>query len=167
MLWRAETFMKVGIPLWVVATSHEQTFGVVLQMFAPGKWSMYWCATQWRLFSPFVMHTDVAWRTGAWHPLMESWGYLLLWHIWACSNESVMAGLALCGIMVSTVSTASDLTQDFKTWYPTLASLSPMFVNQLIGTSWVIYWQLSLWLFYKAFDCGNKATYTIVFPSMA
>ena len=50
----------------------------------------------------------------------------------------------------------------------TLASPSPMHVNRLIWTSWVVYWQaLTFWLFYKAFNIGNKAPYTIVFRSMA
>ncbi|XP_020581393.1 probable metal-nicotianamine transporter YSL7, partial [Phalaenopsis equestris] len=47
----------------------------------------------------------------------------------------VLAGLAACGIMMSVVSTASDLMQDFKTGYLTLASPRSMFISQAIGTA--------------------------------
>ncbi|KAE8711016.1 hypothetical protein F3Y22_tig00110307pilonHSYRG00138 [Hibiscus syriacus] len=40
------------------------------------------------------------------------------------SHGGVLAGLAACGVMMNIVSTASDLMQDFKTGYLTLASPS-------------------------------------------
>ncbi|KAK9115584.1 hypothetical protein Sjap_014531 [Stephania japonica] len=65
----------------------------------------------------------------------------------------VVAGLAACGVMMSIVSTASDLMQDFKTGYLTLASPRSMFCSQVIGTlmgciiSPVVFWVF----FYKAY----------------
>ena len=91
---------------------------------------------------------------------------------WACSNGSVMVGLAVCGVMMTIISTTSDITQDFK-----------MVPNPSIPVPYVCrptHWDhmgcllaaLTIWLFYKAFDIGNptgqyKAPYTIVFQSMA
>ena len=46
-----------------------------------------------------------------------------------------LAGLAACGVMMNIVSTASDLMQDFKTGYMTLASPRSMFASQVIGTA--------------------------------
>ena len=54
---------------------------------------------------------------------------------WAgASHGGVLAGLAACGVMMNIVSTASDLMQDFKTGYLTLASPRSMFVSQIIKT---------------------------------
>ncbi|KAG2707825.1 hypothetical protein I3760_05G164400 [Carya illinoinensis] len=55
-------------------------------------------------------------------------------------NGGVVAGLASCGVMMSIVSTASDLMQDFKTGYLTLASPRSMFLSQF---------------FYKAYPIGD------------
>lgn len=50
------------------------------------------------------------------------------------------------------VSTASDLMQDFKTGYMTLASPKSMFVSQVIGTAMgCVISPCVFWLFYKAF----------------
>jgi uncharacterized oligopeptide transporter (OPT) family protein len=58
--------------------------------------------------------------------------------------------------MIGIVSTASDLTQDFKTGYMTLASPRSMFVSQVIGTAMGCVVAPSVfWLFYSAFrDIG-------------
>ncbi|MCL7024999.1 hypothetical protein MKW94_004145 [Papaver nudicaule] len=50
------------------------------------------------------------------------------------NNGGIIAGLAACGVMLSIVSTASDLMQDFRTGYLTLASPRSMFFSQIIGT---------------------------------
>lgn len=68
------------------------------------------------------------------------------------ANGGIIAGLAACGVMIGIVSTASDLTQDFKTGYMTLASPRSMFVSQVIGTAMGCVIAPSVfWLFYKAF----------------
>uniref|UniRef100_A0A0D9WB29 Uncharacterized protein n=1 Tax=Leersia perrieri TaxID=77586 RepID=A0A0D9WB29_9ORYZ len=69
------------------------------------------------------------------------------------SDGGIIAALAACGVMIGIVSTASDLTQDFKTGYMTLASPRSMFVSQVIGTAMGCVIAPSVfWLFYKAFN---------------
>uniref|UniRef100_A0ACD5Y3U4 Uncharacterized protein n=1 Tax=Avena sativa TaxID=4498 RepID=A0ACD5Y3U4_AVESA len=88
--------------------------------------------------------------------LATTYGKLAIFMIgaWAgSSNGGIIAGLAACGVMIGIVSTASDLTQDFKTGYMTLASPRSMFVSQVIGTAMGCVIAPSVfWLFYKAFD---------------
>ncbi|RZS23742.1 hypothetical protein BHM03_00056724, partial [Ensete ventricosum] len=73
---------------------------------------------------------------------------------WAgAAHDDVLAGLAACGVMINIVSTASDLMQDFKTGYLTLALPRSMFINQVIGTAMgCIIVPSVFWLFLKAFD---------------
>ncbi|KAK6148563.1 hypothetical protein DH2020_019475 [Rehmannia glutinosa] len=85
-----------------------------------------------------------------------------------------LAGLAACGVMMNIVSTASDLMQDFKTGYMTLASPRSMFVSQLIGTAMgCVISPCVFWIFYKAFPDLGKSTsqypapYAIVYYEMA
>ncbi|CAK9185577.1 unnamed protein product [Ilex paraguariensis] len=62
--------------------------------------------------------------------LASTYGKLAIFTIgaWAgASHGVVLAGLAACGVMMNIVSTASDLMQDFKTGYLTLASPRSMF----------------------------------------
>ncbi|KAM3683866.1 hypothetical protein ACJW31_12G181500 [Castanea mollissima] len=94
---------------------------------------------------------------------------------WAgASHGGVLAGLAACGVMMNIVSTASDLMQDFKTGYLTLASPRSMFVSQIIGTAMgCVISPCVFWLFYKAFnDLGQRgsqypAPYAVVYRNMA
>ncbi|KAL5983080.1 putative metal-nicotianamine transporter ysl7 [Asimina triloba] len=85
----------------------------------------------------------------------------------------VLAGLAACGVMMSIVSTASDLMQDFKTGYMTLASPRSMFVSQVIGTAMgCIIGPCVFWIFYKAFPLATEgsdypAPYAIVYRGIA
>ncbi|MFS7981806.1 putative oligopeptide transporter, OPT superfamily [Helianthus anomalus] len=90
------------------------------------------------------------------------------------SNGGVLAGLAACGVRMNIVSTASDLTQDFKTGYMTLASPRSMFVSQVIGTAMgCIISPCVFWLFYNSFDNlgvpGSEypAPYALIFRNMA
>ncbi|XP_030935146.1 probable metal-nicotianamine transporter YSL7 isoform X3 [Quercus lobata] len=94
---------------------------------------------------------------------------------WAgASHGGVLAGLAACGVMMNIVSTASDLMQDFKTGYLTLASPRSMFVSQIIGTAMgCVISPCVFWLFYKAFDdLGQPGSqyptpYAVVYRNMA
>ncbi|KAM3731644.1 hypothetical protein ACB098_12G179900 [Castanea mollissima] len=94
---------------------------------------------------------------------------------WAgAAHGGVLAGLAACGVMMNIVSTASDLMQDFKTGYLTLASPRSMFVSQIIGTAMgCVISPCVFWLFYKAFnDLGQPgsqypAPYAVVYRNMA
>lgn len=93
---------------------------------------------------------------------------------WAgASHGGVLVGLAACGVMMNIVGTASDLMQDFKTGYMTLASPRSMFVSQVIGTAMgCVIAPCVFWLFYKSFDIGASdgaypAPYTIMYRNMA
>ncbi|XWS68499.1 hypothetical protein CRYUN_Cryun04dG0095800 [Craigia yunnanensis] len=76
-------------------------------------------------------------------------------------HGGVIAGLASCGVMMSIVSTASDLMQDFKTGYLTLSSPRSMFFSQVIGTAMGCFLTpLVFWFFYKAYPIGDpEGTY--------
>jgi len=70
--------------------------------------------------------------------LASTYGKLAIFIIraWAgVSHGGIVAGLAECGVMMDIVSTASDLSQNFKTSYTTLASPRSMFVSQPVGTA--------------------------------
>lgn len=88
--------------------------------------------------------------------LASTYGKLAIFTIgaWAgASHGGVLAGLAACGVMMNIVSTASDLMQDFKTGYMTLASPRSMFVSQVIGTAMgCVISPCVFWLFYNAYD---------------
>ncbi|KAL7231135.1 hypothetical protein ACSBR2_009411 [Camellia fascicularis] len=109
--------------------------------------------------------------------LASTYGKLAIFTIgaWAGSSHGgVLAGLAACGVMMNIVSTASDLMQDFKTGYMTLASPRSMFVSQVIGTAMgCVISPCVFWLFYKAFhDIGVTGTqypapYALVYRNMA
>ncbi|KAJ4759626.1 Yellow stripe-like transporter 12 [Rhynchospora pubera] len=109
--------------------------------------------------------------------LASTYGKLAIFTIgaWAGKGDGgVLAGLAACGVMMSIVSTAADLMQDFKTGYMTLASPRSMFVSQVIGTAMgCVIAPCVFWLFYKAFnDLGLSgsdypAPYAIVYRNMA
>ncbi|XP_066346343.1 probable metal-nicotianamine transporter YSL10 isoform X2 [Miscanthus floridulus] len=97
--------------------------------------------------------------------LATTYGKLAIFTVgaWAAASDphgsgsgGIIAGLAACGVMIGIVSTASDLTQDFKTGYMTLASPRSMFVSQVIGTAMGCVVAPSVfWLFYNAFrDIG-------------
>ncbi|KAJ8442184.1 hypothetical protein Cgig2_005124 [Carnegiea gigantea] len=104
--------------------------------------------------------------------LASTYGKLAIFIIgaWAGSSHGgIVAGLAACGVMMNIVSTASDLSQDFKTGYMTLASPRSMFVSQIVGTAMgCIISPCVFWLFYKAYpDFGDpKSQYKAPFASI-
>ncbi|XP_062157961.1 probable metal-nicotianamine transporter YSL7 [Alnus glutinosa] len=108
--------------------------------------------------------------------LQSMYGKLAIFTIgaWAgASHGGVLVGLAACGVMMNIVSTASDLMQDFKTGYLTLASPRSMFVSQVIGTAMgCVISPFVFLLFYKAFDLGvpgsqYPAPYALMYRNMA
>ncbi|XP_064953586.1 probable metal-nicotianamine transporter YSL8 [Musa acuminata AAA Group] len=94
--------------------------------------------------------------------LASSYGKLAIFIFGAwigMNNGGVLAGLASCGVMMSIVSTASDLMQDLKTGYLTLSSPRSMFVSQVIGTAMGCVIAPSVfWIFYSAFDLGSETS---------
>ncbi|CAI0378108.1 unnamed protein product [Linum tenue] len=85
----------------------------------------------------------------------------------------IIAGLASCGVMMSIVSTASDLIQDFKTGYLTLSSPRAMFFSQIIGTFMgCVMSPLVFLLFLKSYPLGDPsgpypAPYALIYRGIA
>ncbi|KAG6426656.1 hypothetical protein SASPL_110883 [Salvia splendens] len=99
---------------------------------------------------------------------------ILVFSSWVGLQQGgVLAGLASCGVMMSIVSTASDLMQDFKTGYLTLSSPRSMFVSQVLGTAMgCVLSPLVFWFFYKAYNVGDPegtfpAPYALMYRGIA
>ncbi|XP_022884614.1 probable metal-nicotianamine transporter YSL7 [Olea europaea var. sylvestris] len=175
---RTQLFLKDQIPVWVAILGYI-TIAIISaatlpHIFSPLKW--YYIVVIY-IFAPTLAFCN-AYGCGLtdWS-LASTYGKLAIFVIgaWAgASHGGVLAGLAACGVMMNIVSTASDLTQDFKTGYMTLASPRSMFVSQIIGTAMgCIISPCVFWLFYKAFhDLGvpgsqYSAPYALVYRNMA
>ncbi|KAH8482954.1 hypothetical protein H0E87_027630 [Populus deltoides] len=175
---RNQFFLKDQIPTWFAVAGYVAIAAIstatVPRIFPELKW--YYILVIY-IFAPALAFSN-AYGCGLtdWS-LAYSYGTLAIFAIgaWAgASHGGVLAGLAACGVMMNIVSTASDLSQDFKTGYLTLSSPRSMFVSQLIGTAMgCIISPCVFWLFFKAFkDLGTPgsqypAPYATVFRNMA
>ncbi|KAH9780997.1 putative metal-nicotianamine transporter YSL5 [Citrus sinensis] len=175
---RTRLFLKDQIPTWFAISGYVAiaivSIIVLPHIFHQLKW--YHVLVIY-LFAPTLAFCN-AYGCGLtdWS-LASTYGKLAIFTIgaWAGSSHGgVLAGLAACGVMMNIVSTASDLTQDFKTGYLTLASPRSMFVSQVIGTAiGCIVSPCVFWLFYKAFDDlgvpGSEyaAPFAMVYRNMA
>ncbi|KAJ4972944.1 hypothetical protein NE237_006118 [Protea cynaroides] len=175
---RTSLFLKDQIPLWFAVGGYVTiaiiSIIVVPHIFKPLKW--YYILVIY-IFAPVLAFCN-AYGCGLtdWS-LASTYGKLAIFTIgaWAgASHGGVLAGLAACGVMMNIVSTASDLSQDFKTGYLTLASPRSMFVSQVIGTAMgCVISPCVFWIFYKGFsDFGQpnsqySAPYALVYRSMA
>ncbi|WJX14299.1 putative metal-nicotianamine transporter ysl7, variant 2 [Trifolium repens] len=153
---RTEMFLKDQIPSWfaisgyvIIAIISTVTIPYIFHQL---KWYHILCIY---IIGPALAFCN-AYGCGLtdWS-LASTYGKLAIFIIcaWAgAGNGGVIAGLAACGVMMNIVSTASDLMQDFKTGYMTLASPKSMFVSQVIGTAMgCIISPCVFWLFYHAF----------------
>lgn len=171
-----EIFLKDRIPSWVAASGY-----VGLAAISTATIPVLFPALKWYLvLSSYVIAPVLAfcnsYGTGLtdWS-LASTYGKIGLFIIASVvgGNGGVVAGLVACGVMMSIVSTAADLMQDFKTGYLTLSSAKSMFVSQLIGTAMgCVIAPLTFWLFWTAFDIGSpdgpyKAPYAVIFREMA
>ncbi|KAG6385825.1 hypothetical protein SASPL_154706 [Salvia splendens] len=154
---RIQLFHKDQIPTWVAIASYI-TIAVIStiiipHIFTPLKW--YYIVVIY-IFAPALGFCNAYGMGLTDWSLASTYGKLAIFVIGAwvgASHGGVLAGLAACGVMMNIVSTASDLTQDFKTGYMTLASPRSMFVSQIIGTAMgCVISPCVFWLFYKAFD---------------
>ncbi|KAA8541484.1 hypothetical protein F0562_025447 [Nyssa sinensis] len=157
---RTQLFLKDQIPTWF-AIGGYLTIAVISIATLPHifhclKW--YYILVLY-IFAPTLAFCN-AYGCGLtdWS-LASTYGKLAIFTIgaWAgAGGGGVLAGLAACGVMLNIVSTASDLMQDFKTGYLTMASPRSMFVSQVIGTAMgCVISPCVFWLFYKAFpDLG-------------
>ncbi|XP_042373916.1 probable metal-nicotianamine transporter YSL12 isoform X2 [Zingiber officinale] len=174
---RTDVFLKDQIPQWVAYAGYVAVAVISIIalpfIFPPLKWYFIFVAY---IFAPVLAFCN-AYGCGLtdWS-LASTYGKLAIFVIgaWAGSHGGVLAALAACGVMMSIVSTASDLMQDFKTGYLTLASPRSMFVSQIIGTAMGCVIAPSVfWLFFKAFkDIGTEgsqypAPYAIIYRNMA
>ncbi|XP_024975191.1 probable metal-nicotianamine transporter YSL7 [Cynara cardunculus var. scolymus] len=175
---RTQLFLKDQIPMWIAIVGYLVIAAISIltipHIFRQLKW--YHIAVIY-LFAPTLAFCN-AYGCGLtdWS-LASTYGKLAIFIIgaWAGgSNGGVLAGLAACGVMMNIVSTASDLMQDFKTGYMTLASPRSMFISQVIGTAMgCIISPCVFWLFYKAFnnlgtpDSEYPAPYALIYRNMA
>jgi OPT family oligopeptide transporter len=154
---RTELFLKDQIPWYIAyggyAVVAAISIGTVPQIFPQLKWYQILVAY---IVAPVLAFCN-AYGAGLtdWS-LVTTYGKLAIFAFGAwtgASHGGVLAGLATCGVMMNIVSTASDLMQDFKTGYLTLASPRSMFISQVIGTAMgCVIAPCVFWLFYKAFD---------------
>ncbi|KAL0853775.1 hypothetical protein Bca101_058927 [Brassica carinata] len=175
---RTRFFLKDQIPSWFAGGGYvliaAVSIAILPQMFDQLRW--YYILVIY-VFAPVLAFCN-AYGAGLtdWS-LASTYGKLAIFTIgaWAGSDHGgVLAGLAACGVMMNIVSTASDLTQDFKTGYLTLSSPRAMFVSQVIGTAMgCLVSPCVFWLFYKAFDdlglpnSKYPAPFATVYRSMA
>ncbi|XP_076924544.1 putative metal-nicotianamine transporter YSL6 [Bidens hawaiensis] len=173
---RDEVFLKDRIPTWFAASGYVGLAAISTTtlplIFPPLKWYLVLCSY---LIAPALAFCN-SYGTGLtdWS-LASTYGKIGLFIISSLvgSNGGVLAGLASCGVMMSIVSTAADLMQDFKTGYLTLSSAKSMFVSQLVGTAMgCIIAPLTFWMFWTAFDIGTpdspyKAPYAVIYREMA
>nr|KAJ0191846.1 hypothetical protein LSAT_V11C800435710 [Lactuca sativa] len=120
---RARLFLKDQILVWIAITGYLTIaiYIATIYIFAP---ALTFCIaygyglTDWSLASTYgklAIFVIGAWVGG--------------------KNGGVLAGLVACGVMMNIFATASDLMQDFKTGYMTLASPRSMLVSQVVGTA--------------------------------
>lgn len=175
---RTQLFLKDQIPAWFAAAGYVGiaaiSIATVPHIFPQLKW--YYILVIYLIAPTLAFCNAYGCGLTDWS-LASTYGKVAIFTIgaWAgASNGGVIAGLAACGVMMNIVSTASDLTQDFKTGYLTLASPRSMFVSQIIGTAMGCVISPSVfWLFYKAFpDLGNPgsayaAPFAVVYRNMS
>ncbi|KAK0589368.1 hypothetical protein LWI29_013321 [Acer saccharum] len=173
---RDEIFLKDRIPTLFAASGYvglaALSTAMIPMIFPPLKWYLVLISY---VIAPALAFCN-SYGTGLtdWN-LTSTYGKIGLFIIASLvgTDGGVVAGLAACGLMMSIVSTAADLMQDFKTGYLTLSSAKSMFVSQLIGTAMgCVIAPLTFWLFWTAFDIGSpdgpyKAPYAVIFREMA
>ncbi|KAL6541400.1 putative metal-nicotianamine transporter ysl6 [Orobanche gracilis] len=173
---RDSVFLKDRIPFWFAASGYVALAAISTTsmplIFPPLKWYLVLCSY---ILAPVLAFCN-SYGTGLtdWS-LASTYGKIGLFIVSSIvgSQGGVLAGLAACGVMMSIVSTAADLMQDFKTGYLTLSSAKSMFVSQLVGTAMgCIIAPLTFWLYWSAFDIGSpdspyKAPYAVIFREMA
>ncbi|KAD3640612.1 hypothetical protein R6Q59_003337 [Mikania micrantha] len=175
---RTQLFLKDQIPMWIAIVGYLVIAGISIftlpHIFHQLK--HYHIAVIYLLAPTLAFCNAYGCGLTDWS-LASTYGKLAIFIIgaWAGGEHGgVLAGLAACGVMMNIVSTASDLMQDFKTGYMTLASPRSMFVSQMIGTGMgCIISPCVFWLFYNAFNnfgvpgSTYPAPYALIYRNMA
>ncbi|KAL2629291.1 hypothetical protein R1flu_013977 [Riccia fluitans] len=173
---RRKVFLTEGVPEWVAVAGYVGLAAISIacipRIFPGMRWYFVFVCY---LIAPVLAFCN-SYGTGLtdWS-LASTYGKLGLFVFasWAGNSGGVMAGLTACGVMMSIVSTAADLVQDFKTGYLTLSSPRSMFISQVLGTALgCVIAPLTFWIFWTAFDVGSqtgeyKAPYAIIYREMA
>ena len=146
-----EIFVKDSIPPWLAGSGYVGLVAIstttIPKLFPQLKW--------YHVISAYVVAPLLAfcnsYGTGLtdWS-LASTYGKfgIFIFASWVGHNGGVIAGLVACGVMMSIVSTAADIMQDFKTGYLTRSSPRSMFVSQLIGTALgCVIAPLTFWLY--------------------
>ncbi|KAK9074844.1 hypothetical protein SSX86_003163 [Deinandra increscens subsp. villosa] len=175
---RTQLFLKDQIPMWIAITGYLSIAALSIftlpHIFHQLK--RYHIAVIYLLAPTLAFCNAYGCGLTDWS-LASTYGKLAIFIIgaWAGGDHGgVLAGLAACGVMMNIVSTASDLMQDFKTGYMTLASPRSMFVSQMIGTGMgCVISPCVFWLFYNAFNnfgvpgSTYPAPYALIYRNMA
>ncbi|KAK4484075.1 hypothetical protein RD792_011295 [Penstemon davidsonii] len=174
---RTEYFLKDQIPNTVAIAGYlvlaAVSIGVVPLIFPQLKW--YHILVAYAIAPVLAFCNAYGCGLTDWS-LASNYGKLaiLVFSSWVgLEHGGVLAGLASCGVMMSIVSTASDLMQDFKTGYLTLSSPRSMFFSQVLGTAiGCLQTPLVFWFFYKAYSVGDPegsypAPYALMYRGMA
>ncbi|XP_074289864.1 putative metal-nicotianamine transporter YSL7 [Silene latifolia] len=175
---RTKYFLQDQIPLWFAIAGYIALAAIAIVVVPLIFHQIKWYHVLLMYFVAPVMGFCNAYGAGLtdWS-LASTYGKLAIFVIggWVgASQGGIVAGLAACGVMMNIVSTASDLSQDFRAGYLTLASPRSMFISQVIGTAMgCVMSPCVFWIFYKAFpDLGLSgsqyaAPYGSIYRSMA
>ncbi|XP_076923719.1 putative metal-nicotianamine transporter YSL6 [Bidens hawaiensis] len=173
---RDEVFLKDAIPTWFAASGYVGLAAIstaaMPRIFPPLKWYLVLCS--YVIAPAFAFCNSYGCGLTDWS-LSSTYGKIGLFIISSLvgNNGGVLAGLAACGVMMSIVSTAADLMQDFKTGYLTLSSAKSMFVSQVVGTAMgCVITPLTFWMYWTAFEVGSpdspyKASFAVIYREMA
>ncbi|KAI5434765.1 hypothetical protein KIW84_021545 [Lathyrus oleraceus] len=135
----SKMFLKYQITYWFAVLGYViisiLSIIIILHIFHQLKW--YYIAAFY-IIAPAIVFCNAYGCGLTDYSLASTYGKLAILTIsaWVGSSSKggVTAGLVACGVMMSIVSTTSDMIQDFKTGYITLTSAKSMFLNQVIGT---------------------------------
>ncbi|KAK7273701.1 hypothetical protein RIF29_14760 [Crotalaria pallida] len=157
---RIEYFLKDQIPTWVACTGY-----VVLAIISIITVSIIFPQLKWYHILVAYLIAPVLAFCNAYGCGLTDWSLasnygkisIMIFSSWVgLSNGGIVGGLASCGVMMSIVATASDLMQDFKTGYLTLASPRTMFFSQALGTTMgCLMTPTMFWFFQKAYTLGD------------
>lgn len=174
---RKEYFLKDQIPSWVAITGYLllAIISIITVPFIFPQLKWYHILVAYAIAPILAFCNAYGCGLTDWS-LASNYGKLaiIIFSAWVGNqNGGVIAGLASCGVMMSIVSTASDLMQDFKTGYLTLSSPRSMFFSQVAGTAMgCLLTPLVFWFFYKAYPIGDPtgtypAPYGALYRGMA
>ncbi|KAL3688952.1 hypothetical protein R1sor_015261 [Riccia sorocarpa] len=174
---RDTIFLSETVPYWVALGGYGIlaiiSIIVIPHLFPSVKW--YYVLVAYIIAPLFAFCNAYGCGLTDWS-LASNYGKLLLFIFaaWAGSGGGgIIAGLAACGVMMSIVSTASDLMQDFKTGYMTLSSPRSMFTAQLVGgILGCLIGPATFWLYWTAFNIGSptsayQAPFAVIYRTMA